>query len=309
MIHEADTLEIPWALFRKGALVLFGVALLVGVASTALYMGRLMTLETWRVLFVLAVIVLTVASAILLPGVLLPNIQSPHPELLSADLVDEWRELRERRISRPHILMVGAALSALSYVWFLFYYGKFANAVWFGWLPVGVAAICLALLVIAFARRTPWYHDRYFRTPNRVMLIAFGGFALAQILGVTMTEQVVSPPPGQQLAVAAKGFDYRYTGTRAYRITRNYLEIGPIPDIEMPDCDDDACGYLFLFILFVVLTVILVAGAALVPHMWVLSCLVLLTFIALLVLHELRRDRTLQRAYASTRPARTARLR
>jgi hypothetical protein len=50
---------------------------------------------------------------------------------------------------------------------------------------------------------------------------------------------------------------------------------------------------MFLFILFVVLTVILVAGAALIPHMWVLSCLVMLTFIALLVLHEVRRDRSL----------------
>jgi hypothetical protein len=120
-----------------------------------------------------------------------------------------------------------------------------------------------------------------------------------------MTEQVVTPSPGQQVATAAKGFDYQYAGTRAYRFTRGYLEVGPIPDIEVPDCDDDACGYLFLFILFVVLTVILVAGAALVPHMWVLSCLVLLTFIALLVLHEVRRDRTLQRQYARAYPPRS----
>ncbi len=165
-------LQLPWALFRKSALVLFGIALIAGLGSTALFMGHRIPQETWRVTFMLALIVLTITSAILLPGVLLPNIRSPHPEFLSADLVDEWRELQQRRVSRPHILIALAALAALVYVWFLFYYGKLVNAVWFGWLPVGVAAILAALLVIAFARRTPWYNDPYFRTPNRVMVIA-----------------------------------------------------------------------------------------------------------------------------------------
>jgi len=282
-------MEIPWRFFRKGALVLFAVALFIGMATTALFMGHRMSLEAWRVLFVLALVVLTVTSAILLPGVLLPNIQSPHPEFLSADLVDEWQDMRARRIRRPHVLIAGAVLAALSYVWFLFYYGKVVNALWFGWLPVGVAAILVSLLVIAFARRTPWYHDRYFRTPNMVIAIAFGGFALAQVLGITMTEQPVTTNTGQGIV---SNFDYQYVGTRAYYLTRGYLNSGPVPDFEIPDCDDDSCGYLFLFILFLVLTAILVAGAALVPHMWVLSCLVMLTFIALLVLHEVRRDRS-----------------
>jgi hypothetical protein len=41
----------------------------------------------------------------------------------------------------------------------------------------------------------------------------------------------------------------------------------------------------------------LVAGAALIPHMWVLSCLVLLTLIALLALHDVRRNRNLRQQY------------
>ena len=40
------------------------------------------------------------------------------------------------------------------YVWCVFYYGKPTNALWFGWMPVGVAAIGLSLLLFAFARRT-----------------------------------------------------------------------------------------------------------------------------------------------------------
>jgi hypothetical protein len=37
--------------------------------------------------------------------------------------------------------------------------------------------------------------------------------------------------------------------------------------------------------------------------MWVLSCLVLLTLIALLALHDIRRDRNLRQRYGSARDA------
>jgi hypothetical protein len=293
--------EIPWALFRKAALVLFGVSLLAGLASTALFMGHRLPVETWRIVFILALVLLTVTSTILIPGVLLPNSTSPHPEFLSDDLQDEWSELRQRTISRPHILLMGASISALGYVWCIFYYGKLTNAMWFGWMPVGVAAIGLALLVFAFARRTDWYNNRFYRTPTWVMLTAFAGFAAALFLGISMTEQV-PPPQDDQLPAVEQNVDYGYVGSRAYYITRQYLSNGPVPEIAVPDCDDDACAYLFLAIVFVLLTAVLIAGAALIPHMWVLSCLVLLTLIALLVLHDVRRDRNLRQQYGGVAP-------
>lgn len=286
-------MEIPWAFFRKAAAALFVVALLTGFGSTALVMGHRVPWESWRLIFILSLVVLTIASTILVPGLLLPRKRNPHPEFLSDDLADEWRDLQERRIDRPHVLMLAAGLAGLVYLWCVLYYGKMTNAVWFGWLPVGVAAIALALLLFAFARRTPWYHDRFFRTPNRVILIAFVAFGLALVLGIVMTEQSVAPSPGQGL-VASEEIDYGYAGTRAYYLTRDYLNAGgTMPDVEAPDCDGDECAYIFLFIIFIVLAVVLVAGAALVPHMWVLSGLVLLTLIALLALHEVRRDRSL----------------
>lgn len=287
-------MEIPWAFFRKAAAVLFVAGLLIGFGATALAMGHRLPWETWRLIFILSLVVLTIASTVLVPGLLLPRRRNPHPEFLTDDLVDEWRDLQERRIDRPHVLMVAAGLAGLVYLWCVLYYGKATNAVWFGWLPVGVAAIALALLLFAFARRTPWYHDRFVRTPTRVILIAFAAFALALILGIVMTEHPVAPSPGQALVASGEEVDYGYVGTRAYYLTRDYLETGgPMPDIEAPDCDGDECAYIFLFIIFIVLTVVLVAGAALVPHMWVLSGLVLLTLIVLLVLHEVRRDRSL----------------
>ena len=291
--------EIPWTFFRKAALVLFGSSLLVGFGTTALYMGNRLPVETWRTIFVLALVVLTITSAVLIPGVLLPNITSPHPEFLTDDLEDEWRDLQQRTVSRPHLLLLGGVLSALVYVWCVFYYGKMTNAIWFGRLPVGVAAIGLALVLFAFARRTGWYHDRFYRTPTWVILVAFTGFAAAQFLGIYMTEQVVPAQSGQMLTTAEGGVDYGYVGSRAYYITRQYLDLGPTPEISFPDCDGDECAYVFLVILFVLLTVVLVVGAALIPHMWVLSCLVLLTLIALLALHEIRRDRGLQERYGS----------
>ncbi len=298
-------MEIPWAFFRKAALLLFGISLLAGLASTALFMGHRLPVETWRIVFILALVVLTITSTILIPGVLLPNSTSPHPEFLTDDLEDEWKELQQRTISRPHILLLSGAISALVYVWCIFYYGKPTNAIWFGWMPVGVAAIGLALLVFAFVRRTDWYNNRFFRTPTWVMLTAFAGFALALVLGIFMTEQR-APSQSGQLLTTENDVDYGYVGSRAYYITRRYLDIGPTPEITFPDCDEDACSYVFLAILFVVLTAVLVVGAALIPHMWVLSCLVLLAFIALLALHEVRRDCSLQEHFGrAIRPGRS----
>ena len=137
------------------------------------------------------------------------------------------------------------------------------------------------------------------------MLTAFVGFAAALFLGIYMTEQV-PPDERRQLPAAEQSVDYGYVGSRAYYITRQYLNFGPTPEISMPDCDDDTCAYIFLAIVFVLLTTVLVVGAALIPHMWVLSCLVLLTLIALLALHEVRRDRNLRQRYervlSSVRP-------
>jgi hypothetical protein len=248
------------------------------------------------VIFILALVLLTITSTVLIPGLLLPNITSPHPEFLSDDLEDEWTELRQRTVSRPHILLLGGLISALTYVWCVFYYGKPTNAFWFGWMPVGVAAIGLSLLLFAFARRTDWYNNRFYRTPTWVMLVAFAGFASALLLGIFMTEQV-PPVRNDQSLTAENNLDYGYVGSRAYYITRQYLNFGPTPEITFPDCDDDACAYVFLAMLFLLLTAILVAGAALIPHMWVVSCLVLLTLIALLALHEIRRDRNLREHY------------
>jgi hypothetical protein len=107
--------EIPWTFFRKAALVLFGISLLAGVGSTALLMGDRVPVETWRIVFILALVVLTMTSTIVIPGLLLPNVTSPHPEFLADDLEDEWKELRQRTISRPHILLVGGVISALAY--------------------------------------------------------------------------------------------------------------------------------------------------------------------------------------------------
>jgi hypothetical protein len=58
--------------------------------STALFMGLWLPLETWGIVFILAPVVLTITSSVLVPGVLLPRITSLHPEFLTDDLEDEW---------------------------------------------------------------------------------------------------------------------------------------------------------------------------------------------------------------------------
>ena len=86
-------MEVPWTLFRRAALLLFGISLLAGVGSTALLTGDRLLVETWRIVFILALVVLTMTSTIVIPGLLLPNVTSPHPEFLTDDLEDEWKEL------------------------------------------------------------------------------------------------------------------------------------------------------------------------------------------------------------------------
>lgn len=286
-------MDLPWLWFRKLALGLFFAGLLTGLAATALYLGQRIPVESWAVLFVLAIIVLTITSTILIPGVLLPNLRNPHNEFLTDDLDDEWDELRARRFSRPHLLLAGGVIAALAYLWLLFYYGKLTNAIWFGWLPVGVPAIGLALLLVAVALHTDWYVNRAYRTPTWVILVAFAGFITSQFLGIYMTEQVVAPGT-QRLAVPGTPNDYTYLGTRGYYLWREFAPSSSAgsPDVDVPDCDGDSCGYMILAILVVVLTLILVLGAAFIPHMWVLSCLVLLALISLFVLHDVRRDRS-----------------
>jgi MFS family permease len=249
----ARDVEIPWSFFRKAALVLFGISLLASLASTTLFMGYRLPVEAWRIVFILALVTLTITRTILIPGVLLPNVTSPHLEFLADDLQDEWRELQQRTISHPHILIVSASISALVYVWCIFYHGILTNAMWFGWMPVGVAAIGMDLLLFAFARRTDWYNNRFYRTPTWIMLTAFAGFAAALFLGIHLTEQA-PPTRSGQLPTAEQNVDYGYVGSRAYYITRQYLNFGPTPEITVPDCDDDACAYVILAIVFVLLT-------------------------------------------------------
>src|SRR5262249_44785768 len=103
-----SSVVLPWPLFKKSASILFLAALLLGFGATALAMGRHMPRGTWQVLFVLWLIVLVITSTILVPGVLLPNVRSPHPEFLTHVLTDEWQDLQHHTIAPPHILMAGA---------------------------------------------------------------------------------------------------------------------------------------------------------------------------------------------------------
>jgi pimeloyl-ACP methyl ester carboxylesterase len=89
--------EILWTFLRKAALLLFGISLLASFGSTALFMGHRLPVETWGIVFILALVVLTISSTVLIPGVFLPSITSPHPEFLTDDLEDEWIELRLER--------------------------------------------------------------------------------------------------------------------------------------------------------------------------------------------------------------------
>ena len=58
-------------------------------------------------------------------------------------------------------------------------------------------------------------------------------------------------------------------------------------DLDIPDCDGDACAVL-LVIGLIILTFVLVIGSAMIPHFWLLSGSILLGIMVLIAIHDLR---------------------
>ncbi len=58
--------------------------------------------------------------------------------------------------------------------------------------------------------------------------------------------------------------------------------------VDLPSCDGDACGYIFLVVALIILTLLLVVGSALIPHFWILSGSLLLGIMVLITIHDLR---------------------
>jgi hypothetical protein len=250
-----------------GLLILFSYGRSGG--NTALTLG-----------FLSVAIFFIMTGSVLIFSRLLDRTVNPLVEEIHKDIEDDIRDLKERRFSKTHamIVIIGAAVILFSF--FVFRFHK-VEAMW-GPIPVVIPTfICMAALAW-FLPRTAWFREWSDYTPMWIFLIPTCGFILSVWLGLVKTENM-------------EVLRTTYTEPVSYNTNPNigniFLTTGDVTDFGfsgLSDCDDDVCGVILLVIGLVILTLVLVIGSAYIPHFWLLSGSILVGIMLLIAIHDLR---------------------
>lgn len=252
-----------------GMLVIFAYAMSGGRTSIT---GALLT----------AAVVCIVTGSVLAFSRLLDRFVKPFMDELQADIDDDLQDLKERRLTSTFwmVLFVGIALFVFSF--FVFRFHKL-EAMW-GSVPVVIPTFIAVALLAWYLPRTRWFKGFNQHTPMWVFFIPTFGLVLSMWLGLTRTENLgILRAPRQETI----GFVYNQFGSRAVEQGANGLDFF-FSFVDLPDCDNDVCGVIFMVVLLVVLTVVLVGGSASIPHFWLFSGSILLGIMVLIALHDVR---------------------
>jgi hypothetical protein len=230
--------------------------------------------------FLSVAIFFIMTGTVLIFSRLLDRTVNPLVEEIHKDIEDDLRDLKERRFTNTHAMMLIIGAAVILFSFFVFRFHK-VEAMW-GPIPVVIPTfICMAALAW-FLPRTEWFRDWSDYTPMWVFLIPTCGFVLSVWLGLANTEN---------MAVLRA----TYTEPVSYNSNPNvgniFLATGDISDFGLsglPDCDDDVCGVILLVIGLVILTLVLVIGSAFIPHFWLLSGSILVGIMLLIAIHDLR---------------------
>jgi len=250
-----------------GLLILFSYGRSGG--NTALTLG-----------FLSVAIFFIMTGSVLIFSRLLDRTVNPLVEEIHKDIEDDLRDLKERRFTKTHamIVIIGAAVILFSF--FVFRFHKI-EAMW-GPIPVIIPTfICMAALAW-FLPRTYWFREWSDYTPMWVFLIPTCSFILSVWLGLAKTENM-------EVLRAS------YTEPVSYNTKPNagniFLTTGDVTDFGfsgLSDCDDDVCGVILLVVGLIILTLVLVIGSAYIPHFWLLSGALLVGIMLLIAIHDLR---------------------
>ena len=137
-------------------------------------------------------------------------------------------------------------------------------------------------LIVQFNGYLP-YRERWERTPWWVFVIPLLGFVLCIFLGVYNTEPI-------ELGGHTRLEKYDFSQTRAGRSNYFYFwqNTGRSSgSIDLPECTGKNCGYVYLAVLLILVVIVCVLGSAFIPHFWVLSTLLILTFMIVIASREL----------------------
>lgn len=235
---------------------------------------------TITLVFLTAAIMCIVTGSILAFSRLLDRLVSPVAEELHKDIEDDIQDLKELRITNTIWMIVLTGIALLAFSFFAFRFHK-VEAMW-GPIPVVVPTFIGLVLLAWFIPRSRWFRKYKIYTPMWIFLIPTIGLILTVGFGLGKTENLgmISSPPQRAIDYNS----YQYTGF----ILQEAGDLGSWGlNLDIPDCDGDAC-VVFLVIGLVVLVFVLVVGSALIPHFWLLSGSIMLGIMALIAIHDLR---------------------
>jgi hypothetical protein len=234
---------------------------------------------TLALLFAAVVCIMT--GSILAFTRLLDRIVNPLVEEIHKDIEDDIQDLKQRRFTNTHWMVLIASVALITFSFFVFRFHK-VEAAW-GPVPVIIPTSIGMLALAWFIPRTGWFRFSHDHTPMWIFFIPTIGLIISLWLGLGKTEDIniIRSDPAQTVS---------YNTIQPTGIF--YQGVGDVADIglsfALPDCDGDVCGAIFLVILLIVLTFVLVIGSAFIPHFWILSCSILLGIMVLIAIHDLR---------------------
>jgi hypothetical protein len=231
--------------------------------------------------FLSAAIVSIIIGSLLAFSRLLDRTISPLVEEIHKDIEDDIQDLKERRLTNTHWMVVIVALALVTLSFFIFRFHK-VEAAW-GPVPVIIPTFLAMLALAWFIPRTRWFRDYHDHTPMWIFFIPTIGLVISLWLGLSNTENMA-------VLRAAPTETVSYNTVQSTGIVLETVgEAGDLGfAVDLPDCDNDACGGILLVIGLIILTFVLVVGSAFIPHFWILSCSLLLGSMLLIAIHDLR---------------------
>lgn len=229
--------------------------------------------------FLILAIVCIMAGSILGFSRLLDRRIQPLVNEIQSDIEDDIQDLKQQRITNAIWMVIIIGIALLVFSFFIFRYHKM-EAMW-GPIPVVLPTFVGLGMLAWFIPRTRWFQTQIY-TPMWIFLIPTIGFILTIGLGLAKTENLGILSATRQESVS---YNYnQYTGIILHEVSG----IGNLGfDLDIPDCDGDACAVL-LVIGLIILTFVLVIGSAMIPHFWLLSGSILLGIMVLIAIHDLR---------------------
>jgi hypothetical protein len=193
---------------------------------------------------------------------------------------DDLEDLKRRRITTPHAMVVITFLSLIGQLAGVFLYRKW-QAQWAGSLNVVLVAVLAGFAIGFVGLTTKWFQDRRQRFSWWVFLLPLGFFALSAYLGIYYVEPQIKSVGDFPINRSA---NYQYAtpdarinqidGRGAFDIMDGTLEL---------DCDDEGC----LVLILVVIGIACVAASAFIPHFWVVATTILWVLMLLIATREL----------------------